>query len=39
VLAPGNVFRVSRSAGNYMRINVAMMEEERIYRVLADALA
>ena len=39
VLAPGNVFSVSRSAGNYMRINVAMMEEERIYRVLADALA
>ena len=38
VLAPGNLFSVSRSAGNYMRINVAMMEDERVYRVLAQAL-
>ena len=38
VLAPGNVFSVSESAGNYMRLNVAMMEDERVYPILARAL-
>lgn len=36
VLAPGNVFSVSQSAGNFMRFNVALMVEPRIYTVLAD---
>ena len=39
VLAPGNVFSVSCSAPDYMRINVAMMDDDRVYRVLADAIA
>ena len=38
VLAPGNVFSVNRSATNYMRFNVAMMADERIYRGLEHAL-
>jgi DNA-binding transcriptional MocR family regulator len=38
VLAPGNVFSVSGSAGGFMRFNVAHMLDPRIYRVLADTL-
>ncbi|TFE98878.1 GntR family transcriptional regulator [Shinella sumterensis] len=38
VLAPGNVFSVSQSAGNFMRFNVALMLEPRIYTVLADVM-
>jgi DNA-binding transcriptional MocR family regulator len=38
VLAPGNVFSVSQSAGNFMRFNVALMIEPRIYTVLADVM-
>lgn len=38
VLAPGNVFSPSLSAGNFMRFNVAQMEDERVWSVLARAL-
>jgi DNA-binding transcriptional MocR family regulator len=38
VFAPGNVFSVGRSWGSYMRFNVAMMAEERIFEVLARAI-
>ncbi|WP_440980909.1 PLP-dependent aminotransferase family protein [Shinella sumterensis] len=38
VLAPGNVFSVSQSAGTFMRFNVALMLEPRIYTVLADVM-
>jgi DNA-binding transcriptional MocR family regulator len=38
VLAPGNLFSVSRTASNYMRINVSMMADDRVYRVLRQAL-
>lgn len=39
VLAPGNVFSVNRTASGYMRFNVAMMDDERIYRILERALS
>jgi len=39
VLAPGNVFSVTQSAGNFMRFNVAMMEDDRVYSVLQRALS
>ena len=35
VLAPGNVFSLAQNAASYMRFNVAMMADERIYRLLA----
>ena len=38
VLAPGNVFSVGQTAGGYMRLNVAMMTDERVYRALEHAL-
>ncbi len=38
VLAPGNVFSVSQTAGSFMRFNVAHMGDPRIYEVLAQAL-
>jgi len=38
VLAPGNVFSVSQTAGSYMRLNVAMMTDDRVYDALAYAL-
>jgi len=38
VLAPGNVFSVSQSAGRFMRFNVAHMLEPRVYQVLGKAL-
>jgi len=38
VLAPGNAFSNSGSAGRYMRFNVAQSGSARIYSVLRDAL-
>jgi len=38
VLAPGNVFSVGQTAGDYMRLNVAMMADDRVYDALAYAL-
>jgi DNA-binding transcriptional MocR family regulator len=38
VFAPGNVFSVTQSAGNFMRFNVAMMDDPKTYRVLRDAM-
>ncbi|MGE6741598.1 PLP-dependent aminotransferase family protein [Allorhizobium pseudoryzae] len=38
VLAPGNVFSLSQTAGNLMRFNVAQMQDRRIDAVLAEAL-
>lgn len=39
VLAPGNAFSPSSSAGDFMRFNVAQCDDERIFKVLARALA
>jgi DNA-binding transcriptional MocR family regulator len=39
VLAPGNVFSVSQSAPDFMRINVAQMNDPGILKVLRKALA
>ena len=38
VLAPGNVFSMSQTAGNFMRFNVAHMLDPRVHQVLAEAL-
>jgi len=38
VLAPGNVFSLSRSATEFMRFNVAQMADPRVFAVLAHAL-
>jgi len=38
VFAPGNVFSLSRSASHYLRFNVAMMADPRIYRCLRQAI-
>ncbi len=38
VLAPGNVFSVAQTAGNYMRFNAAMMAEDRVFEVLEEAM-
>lgn len=38
VLAPGNVFSMSGSAGNFLRFNVAQSQDRRLYSVLADLL-
>jgi DNA-binding transcriptional MocR family regulator len=38
VLAPGNAFSVSQSAGNFMRFNVSQMADERIFDVLRRCL-
>jgi DNA-binding transcriptional MocR family regulator len=38
VLAPGNVFSVSQSAPDFMRINVAQMGERRIFETLKRLL-
>lgn len=38
VLAPGNVFSVSRSASSFMRFNVAQMADGRTYSVLRRAM-
>ncbi|MBC8128690.1 MAG: PLP-dependent aminotransferase family protein [Rhizobiaceae bacterium] len=39
VLAPGNVFSVSQSASDFMRINVAQMTDPQISTILERALA
>lgn len=39
VLAPGNVFSITRSAANYMRFNVAQSRGQRLFTVLEKALA
>lgn len=39
VLAPGNAFSQSLSAGGYLRFNVAQSREDRVFEVLARALA
>ncbi len=39
VLAPGNAFSVSQSAGGHVRFNVAHLGDRRVYSVLAEALA
>jgi DNA-binding transcriptional MocR family regulator len=38
VLAPGNAFSLSRSASGFLRFNVAQSSDERIYKVLAEAM-
>lgn len=38
VLAPGNAFSQSQSAGDYLRFNVAQCTDDRIFEVLARAL-
>jgi DNA-binding transcriptional MocR family regulator len=38
VLAPGNAFSLSQSAGSFLRFNVAQSEDERIFRSLGRAL-
>jgi DNA-binding transcriptional MocR family regulator len=38
VLAPGNVFSPTQSAGNYMRFNVAQSRSARLFTVLEKAL-
>lgn len=39
VLAPGNAFSQSHSAGSFLRFNVAQCTEQRIFEVLARALS
>nr|WP_314418989.1 PLP-dependent aminotransferase family protein [uncultured Erwinia sp.] len=39
VMAPGNVFSVSQTAGAFLRFNVAHLEDERVYSVLKDVMA
>ncbi|WP_333823840.1 aminotransferase-like domain-containing protein [Pinisolibacter sp.] len=39
VLAPGNVFSPSLSAGRFLRFNVAQCGHRRIFEVLAEAMA
>ncbi|OHT21540.1 PLP-dependent aminotransferase family protein [Edaphosphingomonas haloaromaticamans] len=38
VLAPGNVFSLSQTAGQHMRINVAQCADPRIFEVLKQAM-
>lgn len=38
VLAPGNVFSASQSAGDFMRFNVAQSQDERLFAFLRQAL-
>jgi DNA-binding transcriptional MocR family regulator len=38
VLAPGNVFSISQTAGSFIRFNVAQMADERIYNTLKNAM-
>lgn len=38
VLAPGNVFSQSMTAGDFLRFNVAQSDDDRIFKVLARAL-
>ena len=38
VLAPGNAFSVSQSAGNYLRFNVSQSMDDRVFQVLRAAI-
>jgi DNA-binding transcriptional MocR family regulator len=38
VLAPGNSFSQSQSAGDFLRFNVSQCSDERVFSVLARAL-
>lgn len=38
VMAPGNVFSVSQSAGEFLRFNVAHLSDERVFSVLRQAM-
>jgi DNA-binding transcriptional MocR family regulator len=38
ILAPGNVFSVSKSAGSFLRFNVAQCGEKRIFDMLAKVM-
>jgi DNA-binding transcriptional MocR family regulator len=38
IMAPGNVFSVSRSAGSFLRFNVAQMADPRVFTVLQQAM-
>lgn len=38
ILAPGNVFSVSQSAGNFLRFNVAHLSDPRVFQVLEQAM-
>lgn len=38
ILAPGDVFSVSRTATGFMRFNVAQMGDSRVFRVLQQAM-
>lgn len=39
VLAPGNAFSLSQTASRFMRFNVAQCADERIFRVLEEAMS
>lgn len=39
VLAPGNVFSHTQTAGQFMRFNIAHMQDQKTYRLLAELLA
>lgn len=39
ILAPGNVFSVSQAASDFMRFNVAQMQDPRVFDVLKAALS
>ena len=39
VVAPGNAFSLSLSAGDFMRFNVAQSADERVFKVLGRALS
>lgn len=38
ILAPGNVFSVSQSAGSFLRFNVAHLSDRRVFQVLDQAM-
>ena len=38
VLAPGNVFSISRTASRYLRFNVAQCSDKRVFDLLAGAM-
>ncbi|HWT50931.1 MAG TPA: PLP-dependent aminotransferase family protein, partial [Caulobacter sp.] len=38
ILAPGDVFSVTRTASDFMRFNAAQMRDQRVFEVLRDAL-
>jgi len=38
VLAPGNVFSVTQTAGRFLRFNVAQCEDSALFAVLAEVM-